>query len=87
MIPSYPIIFLLLVLIGLMMIHRETRRLDSPLKERVRDICTIGIIIFACGGMLKDYPLVIAGLLVNAYGAVLLLHDEFRKGKKGCGDR
>ena len=78
------IIFTFLIFLGFIMLYKETGKLENPLKDRIRDICTIGIIIFACGTISKylnmlNCSLILAGLLINIYGALLFIYGEFRR--------
>ncbi len=46
------------------------------------DIGIIGAIIFVCGAAFHEFELTVAGSLIWAYGVLLLLAEEYRKGKE-----
>lgn len=84
-------IFVIVVTIWIIGVYKQTRSIESPLKERIRDICTIGIILlavdFISNYFMKEHSLVLAGLIIYAYGLLLLLANEFRKGEKDISEK
>ncbi|ADC65365.1 hypothetical protein Ferp_1207 [Ferroglobus placidus DSM 10642] len=72
----------LMILIALYFYWRISKRVRSPAKERIRDVGIVGIIIYSCGVFFQNYELAVAGSLIWAYGMLLLLVEEYRKGKE-----
>jgi hypothetical protein len=76
------VIVVLIWLLGVYYLLRNLKNVRSPVKERIIDAGTIGIIIFACGAVFHKFELTVAGSLIWAYGMLLLLAEEYRKGKE-----
>jgi len=72
----------LMILITVYFFWRISKRVRSPVKERIRDVGIVGIVIYSCGVFFKSYELTVAGSLIWAYGVLLLLAEEYRKGKE-----
>ena len=79
-------IFVVVVIIWIIGVYSQTKKIESPLKERIRDICFIGIVLFAVDTIsnyfMEEHSFVLAGLIIYTYGLLLLLAHEFRKGEK-----
>ena len=79
-------IFVVVVIIWIIGVYSQTKKIESPLKERIRDICFIGIVLLAVDTIsnyfMKEHSFVLAGLIIYIYGLLLLLAHEFRKGEK-----
>ena len=63
-------------------IIKDIKNVRNPVKERIKDVGIIGAIIFACGAVFHEFELTVAGSLIWAYGVLLLLAEEYRKGKE-----
>jgi Na+/melibiose symporter-like transporter len=79
-------IFVIAVIVWIVGVYSQTKKIESPLKERIRDICLIGIILLAVDPIsnyfMKEHSFVLAGVIIYVYGLLLLLANEFRKGEK-----
>jgi len=72
----------LMILTVLYFYWRISKRVRSPVEERIRNVGIIGIIIYSCGVFFQSYELTVAGSLIWAYGVLLLLVKEYRKGRE-----
>ncbi len=72
----------LIWIVGIYYLLKDIKNVGSHVKERIIDVGIIGVIIFACGAAFQSYELTVAGSLIWAYGVLLLLAEEYRKGKE-----
>ncbi len=72
----------LIWIVGIYYLLKDIKNVGSHVKERIMDIGIIGAIIFACGAAFHEFELTVAGSLIWPYGVLLLLAEEYRKGKE-----
>ena len=76
-------------IVGIYYLLKDIKNVRSPVKERIIDVGFIGAIIFTTGVIFHEFEFAFAGSLIWSYGVLLLLAEEYRKGKeesKGNGE-
>jgi len=79
---SIKVVLALIWVIGIYHLLRSIKNVRGSLRERIIDVGAIGIIIFTSGAVFHKFELTVAGSLIWAYGMLLLLAEEYRKGKE-----